>query len=81
MANRLNENDCRNRGYILDGFPRSYDDCQNILLKKPVKYDEEGQVIEEEEEELEEGKKKSFAGYLEIDEIFPKSCIVLKKDD
>jgi adenylate kinase family enzyme len=24
---RLNENDCRNRGYILDGFPRSYKDC------------------------------------------------------
>ena len=81
MSNRLNENDCRNRGYILDGYPRSYDDNQNIFLKKPVKYDEEGQVIEEEEEELEEGKKKSFAGYLEIDEIIPKSCIVLKQDD
>jgi len=24
---RLSENDCRNRGYILDGFPRKYKDC------------------------------------------------------
>jgi len=39
---RLKENDCRNRGYILDGFPRSYDDCCNIFLKKPIKLDEEG---------------------------------------
>jgi adenylate kinase len=23
---RLRENDCRNRGYVLDGFPRSYED-------------------------------------------------------
>ena len=24
---RLGQNDCRNRGYILDGLPRSYKDC------------------------------------------------------
>jgi len=24
---RLNENDCRNRGYVLEGFPRSYENC------------------------------------------------------
>lgn len=24
LQQRLNENDCRNRGYILDGFPRTY---------------------------------------------------------
>lgn len=24
---RLAENDCRNRGYILDGFPRTFKDC------------------------------------------------------
>lgn len=39
---RLNENDCRNRGYILDGFPRTFKDCQNIFLKMKQKFDEEG---------------------------------------
>lgn len=34
LKERLNENDCRNRGYILDGFPRNYEDCQWIFLKK-----------------------------------------------
>jgi adenylate kinase family enzyme len=24
---KLNENDCRNRGYILSGFPRTYKDA------------------------------------------------------
>jgi len=24
---RLNENDCRNRGYVLDGYPRNYKDA------------------------------------------------------
>ena len=78
ISNRLRENDCRNRGYILDGYPRSYEDCQNIFLKRPIKYDEDGNVVDEEEPELEEGQKKSFEGYLEIEEIFPKSAIVLK---
>lgn len=27
LRSRLNENDCRNRGYVLDGFPRSFKDC------------------------------------------------------
>lgn len=29
----LRQNDCRNRGYILDGFPRKYTGSQNIFLK------------------------------------------------
>ena len=27
LKKRLLENDCRNRGYILDGFPRTYKDA------------------------------------------------------
>ena len=50
LRERLNENDCRNRGYILDGFPRTFEDCQWIFLKKQTKYDPEtGEIIEEEE--------------------------------
>jgi len=34
LKNRLNENDCRNRGYVLDGYPRTHKDSQNIFLKR-----------------------------------------------
>ena len=77
---RLLENDCRNRGYILDGFPRTYKDCQNIFLKQVAKYDEDGNLIEEEEPELEEGEEKSWDGYIIDDTIAPTSTIVLKQD-
>lgn len=37
LRERLNQNDCRNRGYILDGFPRSFEDCQHVfLIKKKI---------------------------------------------
>lgn len=81
MILRLNENDCRNRGYILDGYPRSYEDCQHIFLKREKKFDEEGAEVEEDEPELEEGQKKSFKGYVKEASIFPSSTIVFNQDD
>lgn len=78
---RLQENDCRNRGYILDGFPRTYKDCQNIFLKQVAKYDEEGALIEPEEPELEEGEEKSWDEYIIDDTIAPTSTIVMKQKD
>ena len=35
LRKRLQENDCRNRGYILDGFPRNFKDCNYVFLYKP----------------------------------------------
>ena len=81
MILRLNENDCRNRGYILDGYPRSFEDCQHIFLKREKKFDEEGNEVEEDEPELEEGQKKSFKGYIKEDSIFPSSSIVFNQED
>jgi len=80
---RLNENDCRNRGYILDGFPRTYEDCQHIFLVKTKKINPEtGEEEEEEDEpELEEGQKKSFKDYVIDSSISASSCIVFKQDD
>ena len=52
----LNKNACRNRGYVLDGFPRTFKDAQNCFLYRPKKIDPEtGEEEEVEEEELEEG--------------------------
>ena len=50
----LTKNAYRNRGYILDGYPRTYKDAQYCFLNRPVKYNEDGEVEEQEEEELEE---------------------------
>jgi len=74
---RLTENDCRNRGYILDGFPKTYKQAQEVFLYKPKKFDENGEEIPEEEPELEEGEEKSYDGYIARAEIFPKSVILL----
>jgi adenylate kinase family enzyme len=78
---RLTENDCRNRGYILDGFPRNYKQAQEIFLYKPKKFDENGEEIPEEEPELEEGEEKSYDGYVIREDIFPKSVILLDSKD
>lgn len=82
LRQELIENACRNRGYVLDGFPRTYDDAQHSFLYKPIKRDPEtGDIIEEEEEELEPGQKKDFTGYVLDTKIAPKSCIVLTGSD
>lgn len=78
---KLSENDCRNRGYILDGFPRTYKDAQNTFMKKVIEYDEEGNPIEEEEEELPEGEEPSFDKHIKDTSIFPGSVIVLQGKD
>jgi len=82
LKERLNENDCRNRGYILDGFPRTFEDCQWIFLKKVIKIDPEtGDPIDEDEPELEEGQKKSFDDYVLDNSTSPSSCIVFDQTD
>jgi len=85
---RLAANACRNRGYILDGYPRTYDDACWSYLDKIPKYDEEtGDLIEDdEEEELPEDDenyvKKDFStGFEKAAAIFPSSCIVLEGSD
>jgi hypothetical protein len=43
----LNENDCRNRRYVIDGYPKNFKNCQYILLKKDKKIDSEnGEEVE-----------------------------------
>jgi adenylate kinase family enzyme len=77
LRKRLAENDCRNRGYVLDGFPRTFKQAREIFFVKPKKFDENGEEIVEEEEALEEGKEKSWSGYIIRQEIYPVNCILL----
>ena len=78
---KLGENDCRNRGYILDGYPRNFKGAQNAFLKKEIQYDENGEPVEEEEEELPEGEEPSFDKHIKDVSIFPGSIIVLEGRD
>lgn len=81
LKKKLLENAFRNRGYILDGFPRTHKDAKYCFLYRPVKLNEEGEPEEPEEEELEEGQEKTFDGYVQDPQIMPASCIVLKGED
>lgn len=81
LQDKLKENACRNRGYVLDGYPKTYENAEHSFLELPAKYDEEGELIEPEEPELEEGEKKDFSEYIPDKKIFPKSCILLTGSD
>jgi hypothetical protein len=52
-----------------------------VFLIREKKFDENGEEIVEEEEELEEGEEKSYEGYISDPEIIPSSVIILKGDD
>jgi adenylate kinase len=83
LRQRLQENDCRNRGYILDGFPRTYKDTQNIFLIRKKQFDPEtGEEMDPEDEpELEEGEEKDYSGFEKDESIFPSSVIIMKQKD
>ena len=79
---KLGENDCRNRGYILDGFPRVFKGAQNSFLKKVIQIDPEtGEPIDDEEEDGVDGQEPSFDKHVKNDDIFPGSVIVLEGRD
>ncbi len=48
---------------------------------RPKKFDEEGQEVEEDEPELEEGEEKSYEGFIPNASIFPSHVIVFEGDD
>lgn len=86
---RLTQNDCQNRGFVLDGFPRTYKDAQGVFFhtlkkkEKPKKPEGEGEgdagkepAEGEEEEEDPDKYKPKF-----MKQIYPESVIFLQADD
>lgn len=56
---RLSQNDCQNRGYVLDGYPISFETAKGVFYvtppkpeKKKPQLDENGEEIKEEAEEM-----------------------------
>ena len=88
LRNRLAANACRNRGYILDGYPKTYDDACRAFMDRTIKIDEEtGEPVEEDDAESlasddPDYVKRDFStGYERTESIFPSSCIVLTGKD
>ena len=90
---KLVENACRNRGYVLDGYPRSFRDAQYVFLKrvfKETKNDDGDIEVEEpeenddiEEDEVDEDgnvKEKNFAKYSPDVSLMPDSIVLLDGD-
>ncbi len=65
---RLLQNDCQNRGYILDGFPRTFKDAHSIFMLS--------QTQEGEEEEEEQKRPKVLN-----QSIVPQCCVFLTASD
>lgn len=94
MKMKLSENSCRNRGYILDGYPRTFRDAQYIFLKRVLKQtvNEDGEIEVEEPEEnddIEEDTvdddgvwtKKNFDKYAPDEHLIPGSILLIDGDE
>jgi len=87
---RLSQNDCQNRGYILDGYPVCYKTSLEVFFitpekpaPKPKKLDEDGNEVEEEgdAEELDpEELAKKYAPKFQ-QHIYPDAVIQLRGTD
>jgi adenylate kinase len=89
---RLSQNDCQNRGYVLDGYPICYETSEQVFyvvptlesLKKPKETNAEG---EEEEAPAEEMNDDEMADREELMKpkfqslIYPDSVILIRGDD
>lgn len=88
---RLSQNDCQNRGYILDGYPTCYKTALEVFFITPEKpapkvkkadddeEDEKEASAKEEEEDPEEAAKKYAPKFQK--HIYPDSVILLRGSD
>lgn len=83
---RLNQNDCQNRGYVLDGYPFSFDTAYGVFFivpKRPEKkmiINDEGEEVPAEDEMDEEELRKMLKPKFQAN-IFPESLILLRGTD
>jgi adenylate kinase len=89
---RLFQNDCQNRGYILDGYPKSYENSNGIFYKLPEQpkkpepveapkaegEDEDAEPPAQEEEEVDEEEVKRLKTPIFQEGIYPSSVILLR---
>jgi adenylate kinase len=76
---RLNRNDCQNRGYVLDGYPKNAQSAQDVFVitpEKAVKKDKAEGSDEEEAEPVEEEEGEALKPVLQKN-IYPESVVSL----
>mmetsp|Transcript_12795 Transcript_12795/g.23831 ORF Transcript_12795/g.23831 Transcript_12795/m.23831 type:complete len:738 (-) Transcript_12795:6-2219(-) len=85
---RLNAGQCRNRGYVLDGWPKNYDQARLLFMKRTLRAQEEDEAAEEEvkDEDSQADQEARVTKPLQYDEsldgdIFPQNVIFLRGDD
>ena len=85
---RLSQNDCQNRGYVLDGYPSCYKTSNEVFYitpppieKKPPKVDDEGNEVPDDEEEIDPEELKKMMAPKFQEHIYPDSVILLRGDD
>jgi len=78
---RLNQNDCQNRGYVLDGYPKNFLNADQVFVVTP-KAPEKKKLEEGEEEEppAEEDAAAALKPTLQKN-IYPESVISLQATD
>ena len=52
IKNKLGEGDCFGKGYILENYPKNYEDCINCFSNKPYEEKKEEEKEEEKKEEV-----------------------------
>ncbi len=81
VRRRLNQNDCQHRGFVLDGFPRTYENAKEIFMWAPAKKEKskpegEGEGEEEPAEEEDEEEAAKYKPKFQ-QHIYPDSVIFL----
>lgn len=75
---RLNRNDCQNRGYVLDGYPKNAQSAADVFIITPTKPEKPKPVEGEEDPEPEEAEGEEGALKPELQtKIYPESVISL----
>ena len=80
---RLNRNDCQNRGYVLDGYPQSFDQADKVFVMTPKVPEKKKPAEGEEEEEApadEEVDPATLKPVLQKN-IYPESVIALHANE
>ncbi len=86
---RLSQNDCQNRGYVLDGYPTCYKTAIEVFFitpppieKKKPKLDENGDEIpDDDQEEMDPEELAKLMAPKFQEHIYPDSVIMLRGDD
>lgn len=80
---RLNRNDCQNRGYVLNGYPKTIEQADDVFVitpQRPVKVkklNDDGEEEEEEQPEEDEENSNKYKPTLQTN-IYPESVIQLR---